>query len=76
VLVGGEIIFNGRDARFDGIVVSGLNAQLTGPGPRKGDLGRYKVDFDYDSRYVRRAMQAFAGFAPIANAWIDNWASY
>ena len=76
VLVGGEIIFNGRDARFDGIVVSGLNAQLSGPGPKKGDLGKDKVDFDYDSWYVRRAMQAFAGFAPITNAWIDNWASY
>jgi type II secretory pathway pseudopilin PulG len=79
VLVGGEIIFNSRRVYFDGIVVSGLNAQLTGSPPKKGALAAASnrtVDMDYNSWYVARAMQAFAGFAPIENAWIDNWASY
>ncbi len=75
VLVGGEIDFDNTDARFDGIVISGLNAQ-TGPAPPLGDLDAGYVDMDFDSDYVRRAMQSFAGFVPIENAWADNWATY
>lgn len=79
ILVGGEIVFGGRNFYADGIVVSGLNELLAGAGPPRGELGqgrRDRVDIDYNSWYVRRAMQAFAGFAPIENAWVDNWAMY
>jgi hypothetical protein len=77
VLVGGRIIFNNTDARFDGLVVTGLNYQtgIGGSAPQ-GTLGVGNVDIDFHSDNVRRAMQGFAGFVPIANAWADNWATY
>jgi hypothetical protein len=75
VLVGGEIHFDAADQRFDGLVASGLNAQLgTGPGP--GQIGGDYTDIDFNSRYVRRAMRPLTGFAPVANARIDNWWTY
>ncbi len=75
VLVGGTINFNATDNLFDGLVVSGLNAQL-GLSPPVGQLGTPNVDIDYDSQYVRKALKALAGFAPVSNGWIDNWATY
>ena len=56
ILVGGAIHFDALDQRFDGLVASGLNAQLgTGPGPGTiGGSGNY-TDIDYNSLYVRRA---------------------
>jgi hypothetical protein len=72
ILVGGEIHFDAADQRLDGLVASGLNAQLgTGPGP--GQIGGDYTDIDYNSLYVRRAMRALTGFAPVANATFDNW---
>jgi hypothetical protein len=78
VLVGGTINFNATEQLFDGFVVSGLNEQLGTP-VSMGAIGVYPtwtLDMDYDSQYVRRALKAFAGFAPVSNAWIDNWATY
>ncbi len=75
VLVGGRINFNNNETDVDGIVISGLNHQIGGPAP-VGSLGAGDVHLDFDSNYVRRAMQSFAGFVPIANAWADNWATY
>ena len=75
VLVGGRIIFNNTDARFDGLVVTGLNYQLGGT-PAQGTLGTGFVDIDFHSNKIRRAMQSFAGFVPIENAWADNWATW
>lgn len=75
VLVGGRIIFEASDARFDGVVVTGLNERLGTDIPLNGLSNQY-IDMDYDSRYVRRAMRSLAGFAPVANAWVDNWASF
>jgi hypothetical protein len=77
ILVGGAIHFDAADQRFDGLVASGLNAQLgTGPGPGTiGGAGNY-TDIDYNSLYVRRAMLPLTGFAPVANARSDNWWTY
>ena len=75
VLVGGRINFNNTDSDFDGIVISGLNHQISGPAP-VGSLGPNDVHIDLHSNHVRRAMQSFAGFVPIVNAWADNWATY
>jgi hypothetical protein len=75
VLVGGEIEFNATEQLFDGFVVSGLNEQL-GVSVGMGDIGTVATDIDYDSQYIRKALKALAGFAPVSNGWIDNWATY
>ncbi len=80
VLVGGKINFNARRTRFRGIVVSGLNELLGGAPPGQGTIGgsgggaQYQVE--YWSCYVDPALATLTGFAPIQNAWVDNWASY
>ncbi len=75
VLVGGEIEFDAADQRFDGIVISGLNEQL-GQNQDRGDQDGNFLDIDYNSYYVRQALQSLAGWAPVENGWVDNWASY
>ncbi len=75
VLVGDEIRFAADDQRFDGIVVTGLNEQLS-PIPKKTVIGGGYLNIGYDSRFVRLATRPFAGFFPIENGWVDNWASY
>jgi len=74
VLVGGDITLDADDQRFDGVLITGLNEQTGSVGDSHvhGDV----VDIDYDSRYVRLALKSLAGFAPVGNAWVDNWASY
>lgn len=75
VLVGGWIHFDASDQRFDGFVMSGLNEQLGTP-TAMSSFGPGNVDIDYDSGFVRLALASIAGFAPVVNAWIDNWATY
>jgi hypothetical protein len=75
VLVGGRINFNATQQLFDGFVVSGLNEQL-GIATPMGEIGTNQLDVDYDSQYVRKALSSIAGFAPVSNGWIDNWATY
>ena len=75
VLVGGDLHFHAADQRFDGTVVSGLNEQL-GLNPLKTHIAGGYVDIDYDSRFVRLATRPFAGFFPVENGWVDNWATY
>jgi hypothetical protein len=75
VLVGGRISFNANEQYFDGMVISGLNAQL-GLSVSAGTIGGNYIDIDYDSYYWRRALLPLAGFGPIANTSIDNWAAY
>ncbi len=75
VIVGGEIEFLSDDQRFDGLVISGMSEQIDIPIGRTEYGGNY-IDIDYDSYEVRRALAPLAGFAPIGNAWVDNWASY
>jgi hypothetical protein len=80
VLVGGKIIFTDRtDAQFSGLVISGLNELLSGASPQTTVLGGdplTQYHFDYCPSYVDATLAALAGFAPIPNAWVDNWASY
>jgi type II secretory pathway pseudopilin PulG len=75
VLVGGRIYFNAGDQYFDGMVISGLNAQL-GQAVSAGTIGGNYLDIDYDSHYWRRALLPLAGFGLIRNTSIDNWATY
>ncbi len=75
VLVGGEIEFDAADQRFDGIVISGLNEQL-GQNQDRGDQDGNYLDIDYNSYFVRQALRSFAGWSPITNGWVENWASY
>ncbi len=75
VLVGKRISFNAADQRFDGIVISGLEGQIGGAGRRGRVQGSY-LDIDYDSYEVHTTLRSFAGFVPITNTWIDNWATY
>jgi hypothetical protein len=75
VLVGGVIRFDAADQRFDGLVASGLNAQLGMP-TSAGVIGGDYTDIDYNSMYVYLAMRPLTGFAPIANAYIEHWATY
>lgn len=79
VLVGGQIVFNARTTRLRGLVISGLNQLLGGPPPPQGSIGgnagsRYEID--YASCYVAPTVARLGGFAPVRNAWLDNWASY
>ena len=81
VLVGGKIAFaNGTKATFDGLVFSGLNTIFVGPPPQNtvlgGSAGPSWFHFNYCSTYVDATLAAFSRFAPTANAWVDNWASY
>jgi len=75
VLVGGVIRFDAADQRFDGLVASGLNLQLAIP-TAAGTIGGDYTDIDYHSLYVYLAMRPLTGFAPIANAYIEHWATY
>ena len=79
VLVGGRLTINvgaGVYGYFRGVTVTGLNAQL-GMSPAANLIsGGSLIDFDYHRCEVPKALNAFVGFAPIRNAWIDNWAMY
>ena len=75
VLVGGRINFDAADQRFDGLVASGLNHQL-GVFVPDGSFGGDYTDIDYNSQYVQLAMRALAGFAPVANAYTEDWKTY
>lgn len=78
VLVGGRIEFNASYNYFYGAVISGLNEQLQGKNPQRGEIGR-------TGKYTRiwhtacaknAALQSLTGFVPITNAWVDEWATY
>jgi hypothetical protein len=79
VLVGGEIVFNSGHTHFNGIVITGLNEQLTGPPPPSGDIGGVGgrlYHAEYWSCYVQSTLDRLRGFVPVRNAYVDNWASY
>lgn len=76
LLVGGRIIFsNTAEVHVDGLVASGLNEQL-GVSPPTTGIGATDVKIHYDSREIRRSFRAVAGWVPVQNAWVDNWATY
>ena len=79
LLVGGTLRDNTSfSTQVLGVVVTGLNEQL-GNSPPVGQLGGVDAKLTY-VRYasceIRKALNAFVGFEPISNAWIDNWAMY
>lgn len=77
VLVGGTITFNANTQRFDGLVVSGLDEQLgVAVGTGGFTTGSKNLDIDYDSCRITDALARLTGFAPLTNAWVDNWATY
>jgi len=79
VLVGGGLTIDvaaNLVGNFLGVTVTGLNAQL-GMSPPANQMNDGSLpNFFYNSCEVRKALNAFVGFAPIQNAWIDNWAMY
>ncbi len=77
LLVGGEIIFTADTSRIHGAVVSGLQRQLGGGAPDNewGPAGTH-IEVLYHSCYVQNALLSETGFAPITNAWMDNWSTY
>jgi hypothetical protein len=77
ILVGGRIIFSGTLNDLRGVVVSGLE-YMSGGTPPTGYWGPEDTTTRiwYHSCYVDSALTAVSGFAPIPNAWIDNWATY
>jgi len=75
VLVGGVIQFDADDQRFDGLVASGLNV-TTGLPVSLGMIGGDYLDIDYNSLYVYLAMRPLTGFAPVMNAYTEQWRTY
>ena len=77
LLVGGTVTFDADTTYARGAVISGLNHQ-TGPNPSPGDWGvaGTHIDIRYNSCHVLSAFTSLTGFAPIENAWMDNWATY
>lgn len=77
ILVGDEVRFNADTTRVRGALVTGLR-ELTGPNPNRTEWGLVGTHMEilYYSCYIRQAFQAFTGFAPIPNGWMDNWAAY
>ncbi len=77
ILVGGNIIFGGTTNDFRGLVISGLNYQ-TGPVPDDGVWGGdgTVTRIWYHSCFIDSALVGVSGFAPIPNAWVDNWSTY
>lgn len=80
ILVGGKIIFTVGTkpltvwiggTNIQGMVAAGLNQ-----GGAKGDIGAYPLIIQYNSCRIRDALAKLTGFAPIANGWVDNWATY
>jgi len=77
VLVGGAIFPEADTTYVRGALVSGLNHQI-GMNPSVGAWGpdSTQMDIRYNSCHVRSAFTSLTGFAPIENAWMDNWATY
>ncbi len=63
-------------------MVSGLNILLSNDPAAaqatigQNSLGRGTKSINYNSCNVARALSRFGGLSVIANAWMDNWASY
>lgn len=80
ILVGGKVNFDAGtkiiglwfgQTTINGMVVSGMNN-----GGGKADIGDHPVVIQYNSCQIRSALARLTGFAPITNAWVDNWAMY
>jgi hypothetical protein len=76
VIVGKEINFWSDDQRFDGLVISGMIEQLPDSSIGRTEYGGNFIDIDFDSYEVRKSLAPLAGWAPVGNAWVDNWTTY
>jgi hypothetical protein len=81
ILVGGKLTSNGNNVTA-GTTLSGLNALIPGaptpPPSVSGDNAdaNGQKSYVYNSCNVERATKGLQSFQPIANAWIDNVATY
>jgi hypothetical protein len=81
ILVGGVLTSNGNNVTA-GTTLSGLNALLPGaplpPPSHSGDNAdaNGQKSYVYNSCNVDRATKGLQSFQPIANAWVDNIATY
>jgi len=76
ILVGGKINFNASTSRIYGMAVSGLNKQLPEGAEPPENFGGTNVTIWHDACRIQQTLSRLTGFAPIANAWVDNWATY
>lgn len=78
ILVGGVIDFKATTTRIYGMAVSGLDKQLPeGAVPPENFGGsNLTVNIWHNSCFIQQSLQRLTGFAPIANGWVDNWATY
>ncbi|MBI2403385.1 MAG: hypothetical protein HYV20_11765, partial [Gemmatimonadetes bacterium] len=76
VLVGGQITFKASTSRIFGMAVSGLNKQLAAGAEPPENFGGTNVTIWHDACKIQQTLSRLTGFAPITNAWVDNWATY
>jgi Tfp pilus assembly protein PilX len=74
VLVGNTVTINGS-ATIDGALVTGLNIIL-GQSVGVNSIGNGVKHINYDSCYLANALNRFANFTGLSNAWVDNWPGY
>ncbi|MBI4500978.1 MAG: hypothetical protein HY700_07435 [Gemmatimonadetes bacterium] len=80
ILVGKSVRFNALITRIEGLLVTGLDRQLSGGASNTnngsvGGTGKTQI-IEYNSCNIRRALQYVSGFAPVLNGWVDNWGTY
>ncbi len=79
VLVGDK--FDARDVAYlhlYGALVSGLDADIGGS-PRHSDLGggaAIDQTVQFDSCAIKESLAGQAGFLPLGNTWVGNWAEW
>ncbi|MEX0692327.1 MAG: hypothetical protein WD934_01240 [Gemmatimonadales bacterium] len=79
VLVGEDIDFEGGfiGSYIYGMLVSGLYSQVGNLGGARSNLTTsHTVQIRYNQCNIDAAMSGLTGFAPIDNAFVDNWATY
>jgi type II secretory pathway pseudopilin PulG len=77
ILVGDAIMFQATSITIQGMVVSGLNMLLGGNPARTELLDENELlQIGYHACFVDQGLAALTGLAPVANAWLDSWATY
>ena len=66
-----------------GTVITGLNHFAPGPAPDRTQImgpssiwGSPQMRVQFSSCYIQRALKSEAGFKPVENTLMDNWASF
>lgn len=78
IIVGGTIDFKATTTQINGMAISGLDKQLPEGAVPPENLGgsNLTVNIWHHSCYIQQSLERLTGFAPIANGWVDNWATY